>query len=90
MYRLGMMYWMSAWSASFVIPLRLMRISAGGPEAATEMVRMITEKQAALMEGAFRAGLAMARGASAIAVASAAYRPARRQVDANLRRLRGP
>ena len=90
MMRLGMMYWMSAWTASFVIPLRLMRISTGGPEAAGEMVRMVAEKQAAMMEGAFRAGMAMARGASAMNVAAAAWRPARRRVNANFRRLGQP
>lgn len=87
MLRLGVLYWMSAWSASLVVPLRLMRISNGGPQAATEMVRMVVEKQVAFAEGAFRASLAVARGASAMMVASAALRPARRQVNANLRRL---
>lgn len=87
MFRLGMLYWMSAWSASMVVPLRLMRISTGGPEAAAEMVHMVMEKQIAFTEGAFRASLAAARGASAMVIASAAMRPARRQVNANLRRL---
>ena len=90
MLRLSMMYWASAWTASFVVPMRLFCISAGGPEAAGEMVRMVAEKQAAMMEGALRASMAMARGASAMNVAAAAWRPARRRVNANFRRLGQP
>jgi len=88
--RLGWMYWQMAWSASFVVPLRLMRMSSGGPEAVAEAVRMVTEKQTALVEGMVGASRAAARGADAVVVAAAAARPAERRLRANLRRLQKP
>lgn len=90
-----MFHMMKAWmeTARFaadsqqVIALRMMRIAAGGPLAATETTRMVSEKVAAFAEaqGVFIA--AMATGATMAVATTKAYAPYRRAVRANSRRL---
>lgn len=71
-----------------VIAMRMMKLASGGPQAATEARRMVTEKinafgvaQAAIMS-------ALVSGSSIEAAAVKAYVPYRRAVRANSRRLR--
>lgn len=70
---------MLAFEAQEVIFLRTLKLSAGGPAAATEAVRMVTEKMFAAQEATFKA---MA-GASADRIVHG-YRS---KVRANARRL---
>lgn len=67
--------------AQRVIGLRLMKLSAGGPAAQAEALRMVSEKTAALAE----AGTTLARGGSAGTV----IRRYRSYVRSNRRRLSG-
>jgi hypothetical protein len=62
-----------------VIGLRLVRLSAGGPAARSEALRMVSEKSAALAE----ATMTLARGGSAQKV----IRRYRTHVRSNKRRL---
>jgi hypothetical protein len=62
-----------------VIGLRMMKVAAGGPDAQTEMARMVNEKTAALAEAA----TTLAFGGSAGTV----VRRYRTHVRANERRL---
>ncbi len=90
-----MFHMMKAWmeTARFaadsqqVIALRMMRIAAGGPLAATETTRMVSEKVAAFGEAQSRFVTAMMTGAGMTAAATKAYVPYRRAVRANSRRL---
>lgn len=70
-----------------VIALRLMRIANGGPLAATESTRMVTEKMAAFTQAqaAFAATLMM--GGNLETATRKAQTPYRRAVRANRRRL---
>ena len=70
-----------------VIALRMMRLAGGGPLAASEARRMVTEKVFALGEAQARILLALASGQSFDA--AKAYAPYRRRVRANRRRLGG-
>ncbi len=70
-----------------VIALRMMRLAGGGPLAASEARRMVTEKVFALGEAQARIFLALASGRSLDA--AKAYAPYRRRVRANRRRLGG-
>lgn len=72
-----------------VMTLRMLRLAGGGPRAATEAQRMITEKVAALGEAQVAMMTALATGASFDAAAEACQRPYRRRVRANSRRLKG-
>ncbi len=72
-----------------VMALRMMRLACGGPLAQTECRRMVSEKMAAFGEAQGAAMAAMMTGASLEAAALKAYRPYRRAVRANGRRLRG-
>lgn len=81
----------AAWSslgldASAVIGLRLAKIAAGGPAAAVEAQRMVTEKALAAVEAQWAIGLAVAtgKGRGAGHKTLALYR---RKVKANRRRL---
>jgi hypothetical protein len=65
-----------------VIGLRLMKLSAGGPAAQAEALRMVSEKIAALAEAA----ITLARGGSAGTV----IRLYRSHVRSNKRRLSKP
>lgn len=76
-----------AFQVQSVMALRLLRISAGGSEAAVETQRMIAEKAEAVWRSQLAAGLAIASGRGSEAVAAAAFRPYRRAVKANHRRL---
>jgi hypothetical protein len=76
-----------AFEVQSVVALRLLRIAAGGTEAAAETQRMITEKAEAVWQSQIAAGLAIASGRGSEAVAAAAFRPYRRAVKANRRRL---
>ena len=76
-----------AFEVQAVVGLRLLRISAGGSEAAIETQRMIAEKAEAVWRSQLAAGLAIASGRGSEAVAAAAFRPYRRAVKANHRRL---
>jgi hypothetical protein len=70
-----------------VIALRLLRLAGGGPLAATEARRMISEKVSALGETQVRMLSALASGQNFDA--AKAYAPYRRRVRANRRRLGG-
>ncbi len=76
-----------AFQVQSVMALRLLRISAGGSDAAVETQRMIAEKAEAVWRSQLAAGLAIASGRDSGAVAVAAFRPYRRAVKANHRRL---
>jgi hypothetical protein len=70
-----------------VITLRMMKLASGGPQAAAEAERMISEKVAAFGEaqGALLSALVTGKGFDIAAVK--AYAPYRRAVRANRRRL---
>ena len=70
-----------------VIAMRLMRIASGGPQAATEAQRMVSEKVAAFGEAQGALMGALMTGSSFDAAAAKAYAPYRRAVRANRRRL---
>lgn len=70
-----------------VIALRMMRLSSGGPQAATEARRMVAEKVAAFGEAHGALMGALVTGSSFDAAAAKAYAPYRRAVRANNRRL---
>lgn len=70
-----------------VIALRMMRLAAGGPQAATEARRMVSEKLAAFGEAHGAIMGALATGSSLDTAAAKAYAPYRRYVRANSRRL---
>jgi hypothetical protein len=88
---------MSAWfeAARFgadmqrVIALRMMRLASGGPLAASEAQRMVSEKVSAFGEAQGAIMAALATGSSLDAAAARAYAPYRRRVRANNRRLGG-
>lgn len=70
-----------------VVAVRLMRLATGGPLAATEATRMISEKVAAFSEAQGAVLATIATGGSFHRAASKAYAPYRRAVRANRRRL---
>jgi hypothetical protein len=70
-----------------VIALRMMRLSSGGPLAATEAHRMVSEKVAAFGEAHGALMGALMTGSSLDTAAAKAYAPYRRAVRANSRRL---
>jgi hypothetical protein len=70
-----------------VIALRMMRLATGGPLAATEATRMVSEKVAAFTEAQGALMNALVNGSSLDAAAAKAYAPYRRAVRANRRRL---
>lgn len=70
-----------------VIAMRLMRIASGGPQAATEAQRMVSEKVAAFGEAQGALMGALMTGSSLDAAAAKVYAPYRRAVRANRRRL---
>lgn len=80
-----------AWQAAFVVPARLQMMAFGlaSPTGgdAIEMTRMVTEKFAAVAQGAGAATARAMAGGDAVAVAMAAIGPARRAVRANAKRL---
>ena len=78
--RLGAECWM-------VMGLRMAKLAAGGPAAAIEAQRMISEKAAAMVEAQAAAGLALALGKSQRSAGRKALAGYRRRVKANRRRL---
>ncbi len=74
--------------AQFVIAARMLGL-ATGVAAKGENTRMVAEKQAAVAEGAMRAGLAAVTGKSPRQIADAAMAPAKRTLAANKKRLGG-
>ena len=70
-----------------VIALRMMRLSSGGPLAASEARQMVAEKVAAFGEAHGALMGALVTGSSLDAAAAKAYAPYRRAVRANSRRL---
>ncbi|MAY62967.1 MAG: antifreeze protein [Rhizobiales bacterium] len=74
--------------AQFVIAARMFGL-ATSTAAKGENTRMIAEKQAAMAEGAMRAGIAAATGKSPKQIANAAMAPAKRTLAANKKRLGG-
>lgn len=70
-----------------VIAMRMMRLAAGGPLAATEAQRMVSEKVAAFAESQGVMMAALVAGQSFETAAAKAYAPYRRAVRANRRRL---
>jgi hypothetical protein len=75
------------YEAQCVIALRMMHLAAGGPLAAAEAHRMVTEKVAALAAAQTAAVLAVATGGTLQAAATRAMTPVKRRVRANRRRL---
>jgi hypothetical protein len=70
-----------------VIALRVMKMASGGPLAAAEAQRMVTEKVAALAVAQVAGGLALATGKSLEVATKRAMSPVRSRVHANRRRL---
>jgi hypothetical protein len=70
-----------------VIALRMMKMASGGPLAAAEAQRMVTEKVAALAVAQVAGGLALATGKSLAIATRRAMRPVRSRVRVNRRRL---
>lgn len=70
-----------------VVALRLMRIAAGGPNAAQETRRMISEKLEAFALAEIAAADALMHGSTLDVAAARAFAPVRRRVHANSRRL---
>jgi hypothetical protein len=70
-----------------VIALRMMRLASGGPLAAAEATRMVSEKVAAFNEAQGALMTALMSGSSLDDAAAKAYAPYRRAVRANRRRL---
>lgn len=70
-----------------VMALRMVRFAAPDASTAGEMATMIGEKTAAFAEAQFAAGAALAGGHSVETALRRAYRPYRRRVRANHRRL---
>ncbi len=80
-------YALLAWQASWVFTLRSMQLWAQPAEAAASLMRMAEEKHRAFAAGAVDATAAALRGARPEMVAAAALAPARRRVEANMRKL---
>jgi hypothetical protein len=72
-----------------VISMRLMKIAAGGAEAAAEYMRMIQEKSTAAAAAQTAGSLALAKGRSIKAATKAAMVPVKKKVRANRKRLSG-
>jgi hypothetical protein len=70
-----------------VMSLRMMRMAAGGPDAADEAQQMISEKISAFSEAQVALLTALTTGQSLEVAAAKAYGPYRRCVRANSRRL---
>jgi hypothetical protein len=70
-----------------VMTLRMVRMASGGPGAASEARRMVSEKVAAFGEAQMAIATALAGGGSLDTAAARAYAPYRRRVRANRRRL---
>ena len=70
-----------------VMTLRIMRLASGGPLAATEARRMISEKVSAFEEAQVAIVTALAAGSGLYAATAEAYGPYRRCVRANCLRL---
>jgi hypothetical protein len=70
-----------------VMTLRVMRIASGGPDAATEVQQMISEKMSAFGEAQMAILAAVMTGKSPEAAAANAFAPYQRCVRANSRRL---
>ncbi len=83
--------WLEAASFSMdvqrVMSLRIMRLASGGPLAAAEAQRMISEKISAFGEAQVAIALALATGGGLYAATAEAYGPYRRCVRANCLRL---
>jgi hypothetical protein len=75
--------------AQGVISARLMLLASGGPDAADEAERMITEKLIAFSQAGIAAEQALADGLDLYEVAERAYAPVRECVHANADRLTG-
>lgn len=90
-FRLNLALSAMAWQAAFVVPARLQMMALGlvspKPDDMTEMTRMVTEKFAAVAQGAGAATARAMAGGDAVSVAMAAIGPARRAVRANAKRL---
>jgi hypothetical protein len=76
-----------AWQAGWVFALRCAQLWGAPSESASALAEMVAEKQRAFSDGAFAAGRAAMLGQRPDMVASAALRPTRRRVAANLRLL---
>ena len=70
-----------------VVSMRLMKIAAGGAEAAAEYTRMIQEKATAAAAAQTAGSLALAKGRSMNAATKAAMVPVKNKVRANRKRL---
>jgi len=70
-----------------VVSMRLMKIAAGGAEAAAECVRMIQEKSTAVAAAQTTGSLALRKGWSIKGAPKAAMVPVKKKVRANRKRL---
>lgn len=70
-----------------VVSMRLMRLAAGGPQAAVEAQQMVEEKLDALADAEIAMLRALAAGEDLIAASERAYVPVRRRVRDNRCRL---
>jgi hypothetical protein len=76
-----------ATDVQWVIGLRMLRLASGGPVAAAEAQRMVTEKVDALGAAQAAAGLALGAGMSLDQAIVRAAAPIKKRVRANRRRL---
>jgi hypothetical protein len=74
--------------AQAVVALRMMRIASGGPRAAAETHRMVSEKFAALSAAKAAATSALVRGSGPTKVMRSALAPVKRHVRNNRNHLR--
>jgi hypothetical protein len=77
------------YEAQSVISLRLLRLASGGPAAADEVIRMISEKVDVFAKAEIAATQALADGCGISVAAERAYAPLRLSVHANSLRLLG-
>jgi hypothetical protein len=80
-------YALLAWQAGWVFAIRSAQLWTDPATAGPALAAMAAEKQRAFAAGALAAGRAALRGSAPDVVASAALRPSRRRVAANLRSL---
>jgi hypothetical protein len=84
--RLGMEAWWLGFESANVIALRMLRVAGGGPAAAAETQRMMSEKMTAACLLQWRSWLGLL-GHSAPDIAGGSLRHYRKLVRANRRRL---
>jgi len=86
--KLSLYYSQTNIAASEVIARRFLRMSRG-MMSAPEAVGMLLEKSTACAAAGEKAAMAVARGSSAVGIATAAITPIRKKTRSNARKLRG-